>query len=100
MLTQPMYKLSSFLACFASPMMTSVLPPPMSHDQPAPGLVRHGVRHAEIDQARFLDAGDDFDRLAERGARAIEKCAFAPGSSARVRCQRRRTLSAFMSCNR
>ena len=37
MLTQPMYRLSSFLACFASPMITSVLPPPMSTTSLRPG---------------------------------------------------------------
>ena len=47
------------------PMMHSVEPPPMSITRrSSPGLRRLRMGDAEVDQARFLAAGDDFDRMA------------------------------------
>src|SRR6185295_608002 len=54
------------------------------HDQPAPGLARHGMRHAKVDQTRFFDAGDDFDRMTECCAGAIQECALAPRTPQRI----------------
>ncbi len=42
-------------------------------DQPARGGGRHRVRHAEVDEARFLAAGDDLDREAEHRARLTQE---------------------------
>ena len=36
-------------------------------------LVRRRVRHPEVNQSRLFDAGDDFDRVAERVARALQE---------------------------
>ena len=44
------------------PMMNSVEPPPMSITSAVVLRLRQAVRDAEIDQARFLAPGDDFDR--------------------------------------
>ena len=68
--TQPICRLSSSSGSLPSPMMSSVLPPPMSHDQAPARLGRHGVRHARIDQARLFHAGDDFDRDGPSASRA------------------------------
>src|ERR1700732_2153402 len=43
-------------------------------DHQAPSrLVRHGVRHAQVDESRLLHAGNDFDRMPERLARTLEE---------------------------
>ena len=60
--TQPICRLSSSSGSKRSPMMISVLPPPMSTTSRRPGFVRQVVRHARVDQARLLHAGDDLDR--------------------------------------
>ena len=65
-------------------MMISVLPPPMSQTRRRPGPGGHGVRHARIDEARLFDAGDDFDRMAERFARAFDEGFLAPRAPQRV----------------
>ena len=69
-------------------------------DQASSRLAGHRLRDAKIDQARFFDAGDDFDGMTERGARAIEKGAFALAPCASVFVPTTRTLSAFMSRRR
>ena len=52
--------------------------------QPMAAFARRRVRNAEVDEARFLDAGDDLDRVAERLARAVEERALAPRLAQRV----------------
>ena len=59
-------------------MMISVLPPPMSQTRRRPGPGRHRVRDAGIDEARFFDAGNDFDRMADGFARALDEGLLAP----------------------
>ena len=71
--TQPICRLSSSSGLKPSPMISSVLPPPMSTTRRLPGLVRHGVRDPGIDEARLFHAGDDLDRVTERLAGALEE---------------------------
>ena len=99
-LTQPMYRLSSCLAAraFADDELGAAAAD--VDDQPATGLARHRVRDAEIDEARLLDAGDDFDRVAERLARAIEECALAPRPAQRVGADDAHAARACMSRRR
>ena len=54
------------------------------HDESMAVLARGRVRDAEVDQARLFDAGDDFDRMTKRVARALEERAAAPGPAQRV----------------
>ena len=42
------------------------------------------MRHARIDEARLLDAGDDFYRMAERLARTLEEARLAPRLAQRI----------------
>ena len=67
-----------------SPMISSVLPPPMSTTRRLPGSAARCVRDAEVDQARLLDAGDDFDGMTERLARPLEERLLAPRPAQRV----------------
>ena len=67
-----------------SPMMSSVLPPPMSTTRRWPGSLGMRVRDAGVDQARLLHAGDDLDRVAERLAGALEEGLLAVRDAQRV----------------
>ena len=52
--------------------------------QPVPGLRRQRVRHARVNESRLLHAGDDFDRVSERIARALEKGLLAARDAQRI----------------
>ena len=43
------------------------------------------MRDAQVDEARFFDTGDHFDRVTERGARAIEERPLALRTAQSVR---------------
>ena len=60
-----MCRLSSSWASKRSPMMNSVLPPPISMTRRRPTIIGQGVGDAEIDQAGFLAAGDHGYRVAQ-----------------------------------
>ena len=47
------------------------------HHQSPARVVGNRVGDAEIDEARLFDAGDDFDRMAESIARALQECLLA-----------------------
>jgi len=54
-------------------------------DHQAPSrLVRHGVRHAQVDESRLLHAGNDFDRMPESLARTLEERLLAVRQAQRV----------------
>ena len=55
----------------------------VDHQAPA-RLARHRVRDTGVDQARLFHAGDDFDRMAERLARALEEGLLAARDAQRV----------------
>ena len=58
-------------------------------DQAAPGTCGHGVRDARVDEARFFDAGDDFDGMPERFARALDEGFLAAARGAARWCRPR-----------
>ena len=72
----------------------------MSTDQPPAGLARHGVRDAGVDEARLFDAGDDFDGMPQRLARALEERLLALRARATRWCRRRARCRACMSRRR
>ena len=83
--TQPRLQAFQLAAArIASPMTSSVLPPPMSTTRRLPGSWRHGVATPGIDQARFLEARDDLDRMAQRLARAFQEPSLAPRAAQRI----------------
>src|SRR5436305_295081 len=55
------------------------------HHQALPGLARHGVRDARVDEPRLLHAGDDLDRMPERLAGTLEEGLLAVREAQRVR---------------
>ena len=58
-------------------------------DQTAARPGRHGVRNAGIDEPRLFDAGDDFDGMADRLARALDECLFLASRAGRRWCRPR-----------
>ena len=71
--TQPICRLSSSRGFSPSPMISSVLPPPMSTTRRLPGSFGMVCATPAVDEARLFHAGDDFDRMAERLAGALEE---------------------------
>jgi len=69
--TQPIWRLSSSSGVRLSPMMSSVLPRDVGTRRRSGRS--HRLSDARVDQARFLHAGDDFDRMAQGFARAFQK---------------------------
>ena len=55
-------------------------------DEAVTAFVRRRVRDAEMDQARFFDARDDFDGMTERVAGTLEEHAAALGLAQGVGC--------------
>ena len=99
--TQPSCRLSRSIASKPAPMMHSVEPPPMSITRrSSPGLRRLRVGDAEVDQARFLAAGHDFDRVAERGLRPASGTPAAARSARTVLVAIARTRCGGMSRRR
>src|ERR1019366_5492819 len=47
-------------------------------DQTLVGTQRAGMHHARINQPRFLETGDDFNGMPQRGARPLQKPSLAP----------------------
>ena len=52
--------------------------------QPSARLARHGVRDAQVNEARLFHAGDDFNRVPESGARAFEEGLLAVRHAQRI----------------
>ena len=68
--------------------MNSVEPPPMSTTRRLLLRGRQRMRDAEVDEARFLAAGDDLDREAERLARLAQECRRVLGHPQRIGADR------------
>ena len=49
--------------------------------QPLVGIHRAGMRHTRVYQSGFFQPGDDFDRMSERGAGALQEPALALGAA-------------------
>src|SRR5262249_26483348 len=54
------------------------------NDQAPPRVVRNRIGDAQVDEARLLDTGNDFDRVAERLAGALEEDLLAMRLAQRV----------------
>ena len=57
----PSFRLRAVRMSPRVPTISSVEPPPMSHTRALAVEDRHGLEHAEVDQARLLEARDDLD---------------------------------------
>jgi len=81
--TQPICRLSSSSGVSASPMMSSVLPPPMSTTRRRPGSFAWCAPR-RVDESRLFHAGNDFDRMPERLTRTLEERLLAVRQAQRV----------------
>jgi hypothetical protein len=54
------------------------------HDQAQPVVLRQRMRRPHVDQPRFLPAGDDLDRIAQRLARLLKEGRAVAGDPNRV----------------